>query len=78
MDWLVAGALLPTRTIPNHATTASHVCAPFHILTPSFWQVHVKWWQEGSLISSGQFMGQIGGGIPCAILAAVGITTFLM
>jgi len=40
--------------------------------------VHVKWWQEGSLISSGQFMGQIGGGIPCAILAAVGITTFLM
>lgn len=48
------------------------------MLAPSFWQVHVKWWQEGSLISSGSFMGQIGGGIPCAILAAVGITTFLM
>ena len=53
------------------------------MLAPSFWQVHVKWWQEGSLISSGsvmgmQSMGQIGGGIPCALLAAIGITTFLM
>lgn len=40
--------------------------------------MHVKWFQEGSLISSGPFKGQVGGGIPCAILAAVGITTFLM
>ena len=41
-------------------------------------QMHVKWLVEGTLISSGPFKGQVGGWIPCTILAAIGITTFLM
>merc|ERR1719399_706216 len=40
--------------------------------------MHVKWLVEGTLISSGPFKGQVGGWIPCTILAAIGITTFLM
>jgi hypothetical protein len=40
--------------------------------------MHVKWWNEGSLISSGKLMGQVGGGIPCALLALLNIKGFLL
>ena len=45
--------------------------------------MHLKWWKEGSLISTGKLLGmdskgQVGGGIPCFALAALGITQFLV
>ena len=45
--------------------------------------MHVKWYAEGSLISTGKLfgmesLGQVGGGIPCFGLAALGIMKFLM
>jgi hypothetical protein len=69
------------RFNPNtiHTTPPQPPHAPFNLSTPLFfWQMHVKWLMEGSLISSGPLKGQVGGWIPCAILAAIGVTTFLM
>ena len=71
----------PIRATPQwrHMHMHMHMCmCALSFFDTSFWQMHVKWFQEGSLISSGPLKGQVGGGIPCAILAAVGITTFLM
>ena len=68
------------RFYPNtiHTTPPQPHTRPSIFRRPSFWQMHVKWLMEGTLISSGPFKGQVGGWIPCAILAAIGVTTFLM
>ena len=68
------------RFYPNtiHTTPPQLHTRPSIFRRLSFWQMHVKWLMEGTLISSGPFKGQVGGWIPCAILAAIGVTTFLM
>ena len=40
--------------------------------------MHVKWQNEGSLISSGKYKGQLGGGIACATICALSVYTFFM
>ena len=40
--------------------------------------MHFKWQNEGSLISSGKYKGQLGGGIACATICALSVYTFFM
>jgi hypothetical protein len=40
--------------------------------------MHVKWHQEGTLIGSGKYKGQVGGGAACAAIAALSVYTFFM
>lgn len=38
--------------------------------------MHVKWQQEGTLVTTGPYKGQVGGWIPCATLAAISLYVF--
>lgn len=40
--------------------------------------MHFKWQSEGTLISSGKYKGQLGGGIACAAVCALSVATFLL
>ena len=40
--------------------------------------MHAKWHSEGTLIGSGKYKGQVGGGAVCALVCALSVYTFLM
>lgn len=40
--------------------------------------MHVKWWQMGTLVTTGPLKSQLGGWVPCATLAALSAKKFLI
>ena len=75
------GLLLQAYQAYNVANTGGDVAGYGKIFTFGWlaWTaMHVKWSNDGTLISSGKYKGQLGGGIACAIIAALSTYTFLM
>ena len=68
-----------TYNIATNESGAANSYGKINTIAWAAWTLmHVKWQQEGSLISSGPYHGQVGGGIPCALIAALSIYTFYM
>jgi hypothetical protein len=75
------GLLITAKQAHQIATTGGDIAAYGKTFTYAWiaWTLmHVKWHQEGSLISTGKYKGQVGGGAACAIVCALSVYTFFM